>query len=65
MTGMIAQYASFGVQVEITEYDFIEPNSAIDMSLASTFSHNLLQACVSAPNCTPFNNWGFSQIFGS
>jgi endo-1,4-beta-xylanase len=54
-------YAEFGVQVQVTEFDIQARRSAADWNKASTIATNVLKACVDSPNCTAFNNWGFSQ----
>jgi endo-1,4-beta-xylanase len=54
-------YADMGVQVQVTEFDIQAPRSAPDWITASTIATNILKACVDSPNCTAFNNWGFSQ----
>jgi endo-1,4-beta-xylanase len=56
-------YADIGVQVQVTEFDIQAPRSAQDWNKASTIATNILKACVDSPNCTAFNNWGFSQAF--
>lgn len=63
MIDTMSKYAQIGVQVQITEYDFVEPNAATDWTLANDFSRDLMNACLNSPNCTVFNNWGFSQKY--
>jgi endo-1,4-beta-xylanase len=63
---VMKSYAEMGVQVQITEFDIQLPRSdENDWNKASAIASNLLQACVESPNCTAFNNWGFSQAFYS
>lgn len=61
---VMKSYADLDVQVQITEFDV---NAAISdknaWSVASRLATVMLQACVESPNCTAFNNWGFSQAF--
>lgn len=54
-------YADIGVQVQVTEFDVQTPGSALDWKKASAIATDILKACVDSPNCTVFNNWGFSQ----
>jgi len=56
-------YAGMGVQVQITEFDIKAPRSAQDWDKVATIATNVLKACVDSPNCTAFNNWGFSQAY--
>ena len=56
-------YADMGVQVQVTEFDIQAPRLAQDWNKASTIATDILKACVDSPNCTAFNNWGFSQAF--
>lgn len=56
-------YADMGVQVQVTEFDIHAPSSAQDWTKASAIATNVLKACVDSPNCTAFNNWGFSQAY--
>jgi endo-1,4-beta-xylanase len=56
-------YADMGVQVQVTEFDVEAPRLARDWNKASKIATNILKACVDSPNCTAFNNWGFSQAF--
>jgi endo-1,4-beta-xylanase len=54
-------YADMGVQVQITEFDIKARPSAADWNKAAIVASNALKACVDSPNCTAFNNWGFTQ----
>jgi endo-1,4-beta-xylanase len=54
-------YAEMGVQVQITEFDITARLSDVDWSKAAKIASDILKACVNSPNCTAFNNWGFSQ----
>jgi endo-1,4-beta-xylanase len=54
-------YADIGVQVQITEFDIKAPPSAVDWNKAAIVAADVLKACVNSPNCTAFNNWGFTQ----
>ena len=54
-------YADTGVQVQVTEFDVQSPRSAENWNRASAIATDMLKACVDSPNCTAFNNWGFSQ----
>lgn len=56
-------YVDMGVQVQVTEFDVQTPRSAQDWNMASTITTSILKACIDSPNCTAFNNWGFSQAF--
>ena len=56
-------YADLDVRVQVTEFDIHAPRSAQDWNKASKIASNILKACVDSPNCTAFNNWGFSQAF--
>ena len=56
-------YADMGIQVQVTELDIQAPRSAQDWKKASAIATDILKACVDSPNCTAFNNWGFSQAF--
>lgn len=56
-------YADMGVQVQITEFDIRVPRAGFDWKKASTIAANILKACIDSPNCTAFNNWGFSQAY--
>lgn len=62
MSAMSA-YADMGVQVQITEFDIQAPRPNQDWNKASKIAADILRACVQSPNCTAFNNWGFSQAF--
>ena len=54
-------YADMGVQVQVTEFDIEARRSAVNWTKASNIATDILKACVDFPNCTAFNNWGFSQ----
>jgi endo-1,4-beta-xylanase len=54
-------YAEIGVEVQITEFDIQTPRAVMDWNKASVIASDILAACVDSPNCTAFNNWGFSQ----
>ena len=54
-------YADIGVQVQITEFDIKAPRSAEDRNGAAMIAADILKVCVNSPNCTAFNNWGFTQ----
>jgi hypothetical protein len=54
-------YADIGVQVQITEFDIRARPSASDWNKAAIVASDVLKACVNSPNCTAFNNWGFTQ----
>ena len=54
-------YANIGVQVQVTEFDIQAPRAKVDWNKASQIASDILAACVNSPNCTAFNNWGFSQ----
>jgi endo-1,4-beta-xylanase len=56
-------YADMGVQVQVTEFDIQALRSAPDWNKASKIAADFLKACVDSPNCTAFNNWGFSQAY--
>lgn len=57
-------YGDMGVQVQITEFDVHVPISDSNAwSVASKIATTMLESCVESPNCTAFNNWGFSQAF--
>ena len=56
-------YAELGVQVQITEFDIQAPRFGGDWTKVSQVATDVLKACVNSPNCTAFNNWGFSQTF--
>jgi endo-1,4-beta-xylanase len=56
-------YADMGVQVQVTEFDIQAPRAAQDWNKVSKIATGILKACVDSPNCTAFNNWGFSQAF--
>jgi endo-1,4-beta-xylanase len=60
---VIKTYAEMGVQVQFTEFDIKAPRSAPDWNKASKIATDILKACIDSPNCTAFNNWGFSQAF--
>ena len=61
---VMKSYAEMGVQVQITEFDVQVPRpEENDWDKVSTIARTLLQGCVESPNCTAFNNWGFSQAF--
>jgi len=61
--GVMKEYADMGVQVQVTEFDIQAPRARPDWSKASEIATDILKACVDSPNCTAFNNWGFSQAF--
>ena len=54
-------YADIGVQVQITEFDIKARRSAEDWNRAAMITSDIVKACVNSPNCTAFNNWGFTQ----
>lgn len=54
-------YADIGVQVQITEFDIKARPSTADWNKAATIASDILKACVNSPNCTAFNNWGFTR----
>ena len=54
-------YADIGVVVQVTEFDIEAPRATADWNRASMIAADILKACVDSPNCTAFNNWGFSQ----
>lgn len=56
-------YADMGVQVQVTEFDIQGPRSTPDWNKACMIAADVLKACIDSPNCTAFNNWGFSQAF--
>ena len=58
-------YADIGVQAQITEFDILARRSAVDRTKAAAIATDVLKACVNSPNCTAFNNWGFSQAIYS
>ena len=58
-------YADIGVQAQITEFDILARRSAVDWTKAAAIATDVLKACVHSPNCTAFNNWGFSQAIYS
>ena len=60
---VMKSYADMGVQVKVTEFDIQAPRSAQDWNKVSAIATAVLKACVDSPNCTAFNNWGFSQAF--
>lgn len=60
---VMKSYADMGVQVQVTEFDIKAPRSAPDWQNASQIAISVLKACIDSPNCTAFNNWGFSQAF--
>jgi endo-1,4-beta-xylanase len=60
---VMGAYAHIGVQVQVTEFDVQSPRQDRDWVGASTVATNMLKACVDSPNCTAFNNWGFSQAY--
>ena len=60
---VMKSYADIGVQVQVTEFDIQAPRAAQDWNKAAKIATAILKACVDSPNCTTFNNWGFSQAF--
>jgi len=54
-------YAEMGVQVQITEFDITAAQAEVNWSKAARIASDVLKACINSPNCTAFNNWGFSQ----
>jgi endo-1,4-beta-xylanase len=56
-------YADMSVQVQITEFDIQAPRSAPDWNKAAKIATDVLKACIDSPNCTAFNNWGFTQAY--
>jgi endo-1,4-beta-xylanase len=63
LLGAMKAYADIGIQVQITEFDIKAPRSAANWDIVSAIASNALKACVNSPNCTAFNNWGFSQTY--
>ena len=61
MLKAMKDYSDIGVQVQVTEFDIQAPRAAADWNKASMIAADILKACVDSPNCTAFNNWGFSQ----
>jgi GH35 family endo-1,4-beta-xylanase len=59
---VMQQYAAMGVQVQVTEFDVVGPNT-LDWTTTATVATSLLKACRDSPNCTLFNNWGISQKY--
>ena len=56
-------YSDMGVEVQVTEFDVQDNRRAPSWDKASKIADDLLGACIDSPNCTGFNNWGFSQAY--
>lgn len=63
MVEIMRDYARIGVQVQFTEFDIRAPRSNPDWKAAAAIAYDYVRACVDSPNCTAFNNWGFSQLY--
>jgi endo-1,4-beta-xylanase len=65
----MARLAALGLQVHVTEMDVRVPvdangnASAADLASQAAIYQSVMTACQSAPNCTAFLTWGFSDKY--